>query len=407
MTADVAATPRLLEPTGAAALAEAVRGLGARGEAALVRGAGTELPQGNLTLRADVLLSTRGLSGIEELDAEEGVARVGAGTAVAALREAAHREGLDVPLDPPSLDSTVGGALAAAALGPRCLGYGRARDAVLGLDVVLGSGEQTRCGGRVVKNVTGYDLAKLYVGSLGTLAVITGAWLRLRPLPEAVCVLAATLAPGAAAFASALDAARLPGARAAALVDGALAAELGPGLPVPLPGGFLLVTELAADEPVVAQGAATLADRLGAVEVPASTVEAVRAVEGAAEDSARASSLRFRVTARPARLAAARTALHDAGARVLVHPGLGLLCARFEPALGDAHASVEAAFRAATAAARAGEGHAQLAAGPRSAREGREVFGDAAGLLPLLRRLREGFDPGGVLNPGRLLRGLP
>jgi len=383
-----------------------VRGLGARGEAALVCGASTELPQGNLPRRTGVRLSTLALCGIDVLDADEGVVHVAAGTPVAALREAAHREGLDVPLDPPSAASTVGGALAAAVLGPRALGYGRARDQVLGLEVVLGSGERTRCGGRVVKNVTGYDLAKLYVGSHGTLCVIASAWLRLRPLPEATSIVAAPLAAGQDAFAAALAAARLPGVRAAALVDEQLATELGTGLPAPSRAGFLLVVELASDAPVVAQTAAALAAHHGAALVPNAAMDAVAALEGAARDSLHAGSLRLRVMVRPSRLAAAYAPLKEAGASIVTHPGLGLLCARFALVPDDGSACIEAALAAARAAARAGEGSALLAAAPAFAREGRDVFLQPPAALALMRRLKSELDPKGVLNPGLFVGGI-
>jgi glycolate oxidase FAD binding subunit len=397
---------RTLAPADVAALADAVGSLCAGGLAALIRGGGTELPQGNLPRRADVLLSTHALSGIDVLDADEGVAHVAAGTTVAALREAARGEGLDVAIDPPSAASTVGGALAAAAIGPRSLGFGRIREQVLGLEVVLGSGEPTRCGGRVVKNVTGYDLAKLYLGSLGTLCVISHAWLRLRPLPEQVQAVAAPLEAGAKAFAAALAAARLPGIRAAALIDAALAPELGSGLPAGPRGGFLLLLEFAADAPVVAQSTTALASQHGGVVVDAALVDRVSALEGAAEEARFASSLRFRVTARPARLDAAYAPLQEAGAAIVVHPGLGLLCARFALPGHGAAPQIEAALAAARDAAHAGEGSAVLAAAPIFAREGRDVFGEPPPSLALMRRLKAELDPKGVLNPGRFVGGI-
>ncbi len=394
----------VVEPPDAMALAEAVASLGSRGASALVCGAGTELPVGNIPRRADVRLSTARLRGIDVLDADEGVVHVAAGTPVAALREQARAAGLDVPLDPPSERSTVGGALAAAALGPRTLGFGRVRDQVLGLEVVLGSGERTRCGGRVVKNVTGYDMAKLYVGSHGTLCVISHAWLRLRPLPERSLVVAAPVAAGAAGFAAGLAAARLPGARAAALVDARLVPELGARVPEPPPGDLLLVVELASDAEVVEQGAAALAARHGAVA--AGAIESVGALEGPADDARRADVLRLRVTARSSKLSAAADRLHSAGARLVVHPGLGLLCARFDLAGHDDLERVENALASARAAALAGEGNALLAAGPAFARAGRDAFLAAPQSLPIMRRLASQLDPNEVLNPGVLVGGI-
>lgn len=396
----------MLAPAGPEALAEVVRELGARGEAALVRGAGTELPQGNLPRRVAAVLSTKALTGIDVLDADEGVAHVAAGTPVAALREQARSEGLEVPLDPPSPASTLGGALAAAAIGPRSLGFGRVREQVLGLEVVLGSGERTRCGGRVVKNVTGYDLAKLYVGSLGTLCVIEHVWLRLRPLPEETRVVAARVSGGEEALAAALAAARLAGVRAAALIDSSLTAELGGGLPEPSRDGHLLIVEMASDAPVVAQSAAALARRHGGVTVPAGAIDAVAALEGAADDARHRAALRFRVTARPSRLVAAYAVLRAAGALVVTHPGLGLLCARFTCAVDEGAKHVDDAFATAQAAARAGEGSAVLAAAPDFARAGRDGFGTPPASVSLMRRLAAELDPKSVLNPGVFVGGI-
>ena len=129
--------------------------------AVLPCGGRTRLELGNPPSRADLLLDTSALSGVGEFDASEGVCQVQAGTSLGVLREALAGTGWEVPLDVPDA-SSVGGALASNAIGPRCAGFGLPRDVVLGLSVGHASGEQTRCGGRVVKNVTGYDMAKLY-----------------------------------------------------------------------------------------------------------------------------------------------------------------------------------------------------------------------------------------------------
>src|SRR5262249_32004322 len=111
----------------------------------------------------------------------------------------------------------VGGAIAAAAVGPRTQGFGSPRDVVLGLEVVLGSGERTRCGGRGGKNGAGDDLPKLYTGSHGALRGIGGARLRLWPRPECARVLQLPARPRADAIARALAASRRPSARACGL----------------------------------------------------------------------------------------------------------------------------------------------------------------------------------------------
>ncbi len=390
-----------VEPQGGETLARCVRALAERGLAALVRGGGTKLWLGNPPLRADVLLSTAGLTGVDTLDADEGVAHVRAGTRVAELRAAAHAKGWEVALDPARPEATVGGVIAASEVGPRLLRFGRPRDAVLGLEVVLGSGERTRCGGRVVKNVTGYDLAKLYAGSLGTLGVIEGAWLRLRARPERERVLVAAADPASAAQLAAA-AARAPTARCVALVDATLAKAAAASLGLH-PGRLLLAVELAGDAAGVEADEAGLAEACGASPSETRLLDALRSVHG---ELPGAGFLRFRVSFRRSAAAATMTALRTAGAEVLAYPESGLLLARFplepdadEPALArPLHGVAEAV--------RTGGGAALLEAAPDWAKSGRDAFGPAPASLPLLRALKERWDPAGVLAPGRLVAGL-
>lgn len=370
-----------LRPAGAAALARSLALLGRHGCAALVRGGGSRLGLGNPPRRADLFLSTERIAGVDEFDPGEGVCHAAAGTPLRELREQVAAGGWELPLDPPGERATLGGALASAALGPRALGFGPARDSVLGLEVVLATGERTRCGGRVVKNVTGYDLNKLYVGSLGTLGVIEAAWLRLRPLARRVRVLAAEPVQGCA---TGLAAARRPSARAAALL-------------VAQPPSGRLVVEFAGDEPAVDRDAEWFAAAHGAREVGESELESVRARQAGTPSG----GARFRISALASRLDAALAPLRDAGARVLVYPGLGLLYAGFS--LAPEADAPQRAFDAAARAACAGGGAWLLEEAPASAKRARDVFGGDAELLPLVRALKARFDPADVLNPGRFM----
>jgi glycolate oxidase FAD binding subunit len=382
-----------LRPACGESLAAALRALDAHRLAALVRGGGTLLACGNRPSRADVLLDTRALAGVPVLDAEEGVALAAAGTALAELAAQAREVRLELPLDPPGESATVGGALAAAAVGPR---FAQPRDAVLGLEVALATGERTRCGGRVVKNVTGYDLMKLHTGAFGSLGVIASAWLRLRALPERVALCAAPLPMEARGFGAALEAARLATARAAALLDGARARALAPEL---AQGDALLVVELAGDAAAVAKDAERLAQAAGALEAPEGLLDRVRAVQA---EPASEEGLRLRVAHLPSRLEAAWRAAAAGGLQLLAYPGRGLLFASraLDAARRDA-AEVEAALEAGRRAARAGGGPLRLESAPLWAREGRDVFEPTPSLLSVYRGLKERFDPHGVLNPGR------
>ncbi len=150
----------------------------------LARGGGTRMNLGGIPEHLDLVVETRKLTRLLEYEAADLTCHVEAGMTLAVLQEQLATKGQWLALDPPDAEeATLGGILASNASGPRRLRYGTARDLVIGLHVVQASGEIARSGGRVVKNVAGYDLNKLYIGSLGTLGIIVEANLKLQPLP--------------------------------------------------------------------------------------------------------------------------------------------------------------------------------------------------------------------------------
>lgn len=155
------------------------------------RGAGTGLSGGSLPRGGIALVLTR-MNRILEIDEANLLAVVEPGVVTGVLQAEVERRGLFYPPDPASgRVSTIGGNIAENAGGPRCFKYGVTRDYVLGLEVVLPDGSVIQTGGRTVKNVTGFDLTRLLIGSEGTLGVVTRATLRLIPKPEAVRTLLA------------------------------------------------------------------------------------------------------------------------------------------------------------------------------------------------------------------------
>lgn len=148
-------------------------------------GAGTAIALGNPPRSADVVIAVHGLNRLLEHDEANLTVTVGAGMSLGALQKLTGQQRQFVPFDPPCFEhTTVGGIIAANLNGPRRLFYGSVRDLVTGMKVALPSGEQIKAGGKVVKNVAGYDMCKLFVGSLGTLGIITEATLKLAPVPE-------------------------------------------------------------------------------------------------------------------------------------------------------------------------------------------------------------------------------
>lgn len=197
LTPHLVARPRTAEEA-AHALAAADRA----GWSVAPWGGGTHVEVGNPRQALDLALDLRGLDQVLEHDRENLTITVQAGCTLAGLQEAVREAGQWLPLDVPDpARCTVGGMLAANLSGPRRLRYGTARDLTLGLEAALTTGEVVHPGGKTVKNVAGYDLTRLFIGSWGTLGAITAATFRLWPLPARSATLLAAFSEAGTAFA--------------------------------------------------------------------------------------------------------------------------------------------------------------------------------------------------------------
>jgi len=149
------------------------------------RGAGYGLSGGAVPVCGGIVLSLEKMNRILEIDKRNLMVTVEPGVITGDIHRAVEAEGLFYPPDPASLDScSIGGNIAEGAGGPRAVKYGTTKDYVCGLEAVLPTGEIITCGGKLVKNATGYNLVQLLIGSEGTLAVVTKIILRLLPLPK-------------------------------------------------------------------------------------------------------------------------------------------------------------------------------------------------------------------------------
>lgn len=172
-------------PGDTESLAELVRACAERDLAIVARGEGGKLDWGSAPRRLDVLVDMGRIAGVYRHDAEDLVATVGAGTPLRAVQAALGKRNQRLAIDPGSADATIGGMLATGEAGPLRLGYGTPRDQLIGIEFVRADGVIAHSGGRVVKNVAGYDLGKLLAGSYGTLGLITSATFRVHPKPMA------------------------------------------------------------------------------------------------------------------------------------------------------------------------------------------------------------------------------
>ena len=411
---DGRAAATVAEPATVAEAAELLREATADGHRVVCRGGGTKLGWGNPPAAVDLILSTARLNRVLEHARGDLTVSVEAGVRLAGLQETLAPAGQFLAVDPPEPGATAGGVIAANASGPRRLRYGTVRDLLIGVTVVLADGTVAHSGGKVVKNVAGYDLGKLFTGSLGTLGLIAEATFRLHPRQPASRVVRLEVDQPAQAGAAVLE---LLGCQ---LVPSAL--EL--AWPSQAEPGTLLVL-FEGIEPS-AQGQAEAAVRLlggtgaarvldqeeaagalatlgalpwqlawwtgdGGVELPDDEVGVKLAcvpgeLAGAVEDlraAAERQRLRLAIAGR-----AASTVLHAALRR------------------GDAAALAAAVQDARERLAGRGGSLVVLAAPPEVKRH-LDVWGPIhGGTLALARHVKQRFDPNGTMSPGRFVGGI-
>lgn len=187
----------VLRPTNLAEARDAMLDAG-RQRPLLIRGAGTKLDWGAPARRHQMVLETTGLHRVLSHDPADATATVQAGMPLDTLQSQLAGSGQWLAIDPPHEHATVGGVFAANATGPRRLRYGAMRDLVIGMTMITADGVVARAGGKVIKNVAGYDLAKLLCGSLGTLGLVAELVVRLHPLPAASATVTAATSPALA-----------------------------------------------------------------------------------------------------------------------------------------------------------------------------------------------------------------
>jgi len=248
-------------PADTAQVAAVVRACAAHDTPFVPRGAGTGYTGGAVPLRGGVVISLERMNQILEIDEANLIAVVEPCVITGDLQTAVEQVGLFYPPDPASLEiSSIGGNVAECAGGPRAFKYGTTKQYVLGLEAVLPTGEVVETGGKVVKNVVGYDLTHLLVGSEGTLAIITKIVLRLVPKPPATATLRAAFATVEDAAAAVTEIVRRRVVPAALeLIDGesleAVARHVGSRSLAPAGTAAMLLLEVDGTEPSVAEEA--------------------------------------------------------------------------------------------------------------------------------------------------------
>jgi glycolate oxidase FAD binding subunit len=367
--------------------------------AVVPRGAGTGLGWGTPPSACDLVIDLQAMDQVLEHAAGDLVARVQAGATIGHLASVLASAGQELVLDVPA-DATVGGVVATGTAGPRRFRYGAPRDLLIGITIVRADGVVAHAGGKVVKNVAGYDLGKLFSGSQGTLGLITEATFRLHPRPAAAAWVTADYGPSAlagvaSAVASAAGSALVPSA-----VELAWSAEF-LRMGVLLEGTESGVTERVSrmSELIASAGGTPIVARS---EVPFRSWDLVPAAGSPAAV--------VRVTFWLSRLADVLEALAAAGASAGLRPmvsgpaGAGMLYACLDPGVSEQDTiGFVRTLRDRLGGSGSGEprGSVAVLAAPPAVMTAAGAYGPLPGEA-LMRAVKNQFDPGHRMFPGRL-----
>ncbi|HSB68600.1 MAG TPA: FAD-binding oxidoreductase [Candidatus Methylomirabilis sp.] len=394
------------------------------GAAVVPWGGGTSMGLGNPPARADVAVVLERLNRIVDHDAANLNVTVEGGARLGELEVVLAERRQHLPLDPPGTrNATLGGLLASDGSGPARLLYGTLRDWVLGMRVTLSDGEQIRCGGKVIKNVSGYDMNKLFIGSLGTLGIITEATFKLLPLPAqraSVIGLFPDLGKAAKIVTKVLDSVLLP--EAMEFLDPGAVSLLTPPLGLTASTGYGLAVALAGSPETVGRQVRDFSDLIREGQASSTTtlagarsIQAWRAIRDVFDllPGPAAGQVICKVAvpiSRTAEMLAAAELLarqHNLRGAMTAHAGSGVVRACYSHSEGAPPGEVlVTALEGLRQVAEAAEGSLVLQAAPPAVKRQVDAWGKPGEGFDVMRRLKSEFDPRGLCNPGRFLGGI-
>jgi len=382
-------------PGDAQEAAEALAAAAALGRAVAPVGGGTALNMGNPPERVDCILSTEHLAGVIDYEPTDLVLSVGAGARFGDVQAVLAEHGQRLPLDPPGgADATIGGLIATGRWGPLRYSAGTLRDLLIGISVAHPSGTVTKAGGMVVKNVSGYDMPRLYLGSLGTLGVVVSANFKVLPRPRTEATVIAAYDVPEKAFSAANELRN--GSEPIAALE-VTYFEQAWRLAARIEGRDETVDAVAGRIGAIANGDATRVEGPESASWWASYV----AKQQVAQDE---NAVLVRCGVRPkgtavlaTRMAAALNEIGIATPYLAASPGLGAVVARLDfGSVGSSRLLAEVQGVLLDLA-----DTATILTAPPSWKHGIDVWGRLPEGFDVMRSLREQFDPQRTINPGR------
>jgi len=368
------------------------------------RGGGTRVSLGALSSGYDMALCLQRLNAFVEHDAGNFSASAQAGMTLKDFQEQLKAKGQFLPLDPPFAErSTLGGITAANSWGPHRLLYGSARDLVIGIKAVLPGGNVISSGAKTAKQVAGYDLTKLFIGAIGTLGVIVEVGMRLVSLPEARATVTCRFS-NLKEIREALRSPLLVRRRPAAL---AVVRHFAPAEKVWLIAiSFVGIEEVVEESVGVAEGVFSQPPR--EAELLSDTQAAIFwekiARLAVAGDDEVVLEVAVPIASTLGMISAVEKilALDRKKATLAAHPGLGIINIRFPFGEKGVEGTLDIIRRVRRLAHRRG-GSVEIESAPAEVKDIINVWGTEPDGLDIMRRLKERFDPSGVLSPGRFV----
>jgi len=382
----------VVEPGSIEEISDVMKLTAREGLAVAPRGSGTKMHIGDPPRTLDLIVSTVRMNEVLEHTPGDQIVRLEAGVKLEDLQENVSDSDQMLAIDPPESGATIGGIVAANSSGPRRYRYGTIRDLIIGITVVLHDGTVAKAGGKVVKNVAGYDLSKLFTGSLGTLGIIATANFRLHPRPEASRTVAVEVAGPQQAQAAAQAIVHSQVEATAVELHYGESEKLLAVLLESIPGGIDAKAETASFLLKEFGEVRTLSDEEVDHLGPLTTPEVV-----------------LKIGTPPVELAAVLESVLGAAERKgLTHPritghaGTGVTLVGFSGENEDGAAGFVEEMREIWV--RRG-GNVTLQRAPLTLKQRVSTWDNGGDYLGLVRRVKEKFDPRGGMNPGRFLGG--
>ena len=398
MSVDGLLPSKVMRPEDAGDAAAGLRLCDLGPAAVIVWGGGTQMRLGSVPRRYEIAFSTEGMTRMLEYQPADLTCRVEAGMRLTDLQATLAAQGQRLPLDPPRPErATVGGMIAANANGLGRARYGTVRDWVIGIAVAYPSGKVARAGGKVVKNVAGYDLMKLHIGALGTLGVVAEVNFKVQARPEAQATVLGHFDAALPAIGAATSLARQYLAPSAAIVIDrhvlwacGLTADWRWALALKLEG---YGREVDAARDLAVRAVRDAGGRVEGQDIPAAFWDAARDWSAPPDEV-----VLLRAITPVGKLPAVVAAI-PADAQTLSQPASGIVDLRLP-------AATAATGLKGLRAAAGEEGQVVVLSAPASVKPGLDVWGPPPPGFPIMRALKQALDPNGIVNPGRFVGGI-